>query len=279
MNNRNSLERPRSARSLAGGLGLVKCSVTAIALQQGASRALPKIRLPRKGGDPLSQQVLQQGAGRYTVAPLDALGDRSRAGAMQDIRNQLTAAGEVLPPSVAAENAFTSPRLLSTRRQASAGVDRVVNPPLKQLGLPTIPTPRTGEGQRALNALVHAHEAAEAAAFRLPRTTHLNTHADPSVITKEHQMLSRLVGPGAEEGTRYVKALRAHAEAPIFANVVRTITGGRGGYHEYGSKKLPKALRKRVEERWRDLLEGEARNAVTQGQLPESTARALGYIR
>lgn len=81
-------------------------------------------------------------------------------------------------------------------------------------------------------------------------------HSDPKVITSERNLIGGLTGPGADETRRVMRAYRGRGEAGILADALEDVGGSRAvaTYGDYGApNKLPKAMRKRVEQRMADI--------------------------
>jgi hypothetical protein len=66
------------------------------------------------------------------------------------------------------------------------------------------------------------------------------------VLTKEHNLLAGGKGPGFEEARKTMAMMRG-SEIDSLREAVHAVTGGKVRY-EYGKTKMPKALRKRVDE-------------------------------
>ena len=235
---------------------LQKISATPAQLQAAASRIAPPTRLPRGfGRRPSAPEWARKGvAGDLpTYVPRDDIGDPLR-------RRGLREAKDLTPEYFSRSAPELRDRVLFRRGQVATGIRKALDEqsfgmPLRDVypGLPELPRRLSPDTHRGVNAVMHLHEGFERRAARLPRSVQFHSHLDPSVLVREHQALAGLTGPGARTTRDIFTTLRTPSgEASQFRDAVNSITGGRGGYGEFGQRKLPKALRKRLEQRWRD---------------------------
>jgi len=105
----------------------------------------------------------------------------------------------------------------------------------------------TGAGQRAVNTAIGLHEGFEKA-VRPERIRPVATHLSPDVWVKEHNMLARMTGPGAQEARDVFSKMRhSSGEAEAFSGVLQDAFGPRMANFQYGQgEKIPKAMRNRL---------------------------------
>jgi len=108
------------------------------------------------------------------------------------------------------------------------------------------------EGKKALNLAAIGHEAAERSVPPHRVAPFFHDHISPEVLAKEHNMLTTLTGPGADEVKAYMHILRLqNGEISDFGRMLLDMFGERAaqiyGNHGY-SPKIPKAMWKRLHE-------------------------------
>jgi hypothetical protein len=105
----------------------------------------------------------------------------------------------------------------------------------------------TGAGRRAVNTAIGLHEGFEKA-VRPERIHPVATHLSPDVLIKEHNMLARMTGPGAQEARDVFSKMRhSTGEAEAFSGVLHDAFGPRMANFQYGQgEKIPKAMRNRL---------------------------------
>jgi len=105
------------------------------------------------------------------------------------------------------------------------------------------------EGKKALNLVAIGHEAAERS-VPLHRASPFRGHASPEVLAKEHNMLTTLTGPGADEARAFMHRMRLEGgEISDFGKMLLDRFGERAAlmYGNPGvSPKIPKAMWKRL---------------------------------
>lgn len=117
-----------------------------------------------------------------------------------------------------------------------------------------------GESRKAFNVLASHHEGFERAALKGKNIDPAYAHMSPDVLMKEHNLLTRLTGPGSEEAKRTLLDTReVMGDAKALSDSLVERFGPKAKI-EYGtSQKIPKAMRKAflkdVPETWRSLQE------------------------
>lgn len=120
---------------------------------------------------------------------------------------------------------------------------------LRSRGQPLPAPPSSGQGQRAVNISTGLHEGFEKG-VRSHRLAPGFGHHSPDVLMKEHNMLQKMTGPGADEARSHFKKLRdVGGDADALMGTVRELYGPRGEAYvkEHGfSKAMRKNLTRQV---------------------------------
>jgi len=191
------------------------------------------------------------------------LGDTPVSALPAEIRNQLTGAmqasrkagGTVLMPTGG---------MAGQMQRTSRGFKAQGAPKEMVEGIAT--RSMSPQGKRALNLTGIGHEAAE-------RTTHpdsvlaVASHLSPDVLLREHNMLSRLTGPGSAEASNFMRAMRRQSgegtSMQDFLDKMYPSKGSKVIMPEYGQgAKITKAMRKDLRRR---IASGEALRTLTEG--------------
>lgn len=102
----------------------------------------------------------------------------------------------------------------------------------------------SGPGYKALNVAGILHEGFESA-VKPGEVAMAHGHLSPDVLMKEHNMFSRMTGPGADEARGAMQGIRrSHGDASSLASAMEQ-TYGRPVIGTYGEgEKIPKAIRR-----------------------------------
>ena len=115
------------------------------------------------------------------------------------------------------------------------------------------------EGRKALNVSTLHHEGFERAALGKPKELAYGFgHTSPDVLMKEHNLLSRLTGPGSLEAKGAIQEIRANqGDAKALSSALTERFGPRAELQFGEGQKIPKAMRKafmkKVPETWRSM--------------------------
>lgn len=217
---------------------LRKIAATVGELAAGVRRLNP-IRIKPTGS--LYSKVLPAAGGYLThPSPAQALGVVQHAPSAERA-NQL---GHM----VASHMGVTPEHLQSALEPAYTNAPRMIAIQKGEGVLPTLTGVSSPEGKRALHNAAVLHEGFERAVK--PHQVAMNYHlSDPQVISKEHNLMARMTGPGAEETVQGMQDLRRMTgESAAFHDTLhRAFPNLPEGYGVYGTgEKIRPAMRKRL---------------------------------
>jgi hypothetical protein len=135
----------------------------------------------------------------------------------------------------------------------------------KWTGIPVSPH---GDDQRALLATTVAHEMFERG-IRPAHASPFHSHISPDVLLQEHNLLSKLEGPGADHARQVYRALRKNTgEAEQLRGALRHKLGPAAPQFLDEGQKIPKAMRRSLQRQAR--ASGERRRDITQVPPPRT---------
>ena len=146
--------------------------------------------------------------------------------------------------------------------------------------------PSSRAGQRALAAAVGLHEGFETQvnlreAMRGPQQyTQWYSHLSPNVILKEHNLLARMTGEGAQEARKALQLARLELETKDIGRHIEDMSGGRYSFAFGEGQKLPKAFRRRLLARMQaQELTGATTQAERMARAVQVVTSRLGQVR
>lgn len=102
----------------------------------------------------------------------------------------------------------------------------------------------SGDGKRAVNVSVGLHEGFERG-VRPQQAAPMKSHAAPTVLINEHNMLSRMTGPGSDEARTAMRGMRQESgEQNALRRMLVNRYGDRAAQYLEEGQKVPAAMRR-----------------------------------
>lgn len=130
----------------------------------------------------------------------------------------------------------------------------------------------SGEGRRAVNVAAGLHEGFERGVTPT-QSAPAHGHASPQVIINEHNLLSKMTGPGADEARNAFGSLRGNREYADLRNGLEQKYGPRAKQFMEQGAKIPSAMRKNYV---RGTHQEASNTAYEDWGLPDAVAQLRG---
>lgn len=219
-----------------------------------------------------------------TMTPMEALTTLSTGGAGTNVRHAQMRNVATMPAinqtGEASRAQFAA--LLNDPGQRAAGGTIHIHPEIAArtaaatAGVPDL----SPQGVRANSAFSVSHELAERAVKPRDALLGYGGHLSPDVLMKEHNMLSTLTGPGAEEVRHLTRAMRAGSgEADHLRQAFTTaFRDPRAAQFLEEGQKIPKAMRNAMLTKIRANPTGILGHAMHAVEHPQLHSRMRGFV-
>lgn len=138
------------------------------------------------------------------------------------------------------------------------------NNPMLQDTVPAL----SGQGQHGFNTVTRLHEGFERAVTPTSMLSYGTGHMSPDVLLKEHNLLAKMTGKGAEETRGAFQSIRSGVgESNLVKSNLIDAYGPRFNNFQYGQgEKIPKAMRKDLTKKLKAKAQDQMRAQLVTNQ-------------